>query len=72
MLRKTRASACGRRRVHPASMRPQRNAAENQGQSLVRKVHEHASMRPQRNAAENDESVRLLREEISGFNEAAA
>ncbi len=44
-----------------ASMRPQRNAAENVRSRIMRPMSEDpASMRPQRNAAENDGLYRVL------------
>ena len=53
MLRKTRQAITRPRGAITASMRPQRNAAEN-GDTVTRfKVPDTASMRPQRNAAEN-------------------
>ena len=43
-----------------ASMRPQRNAAENDGMAARRDGGRSASMRPQRNAAENPEIIVAL------------
>ena len=55
-----------------ASMRPQRNAAENAGAvPTVASVY-HASMRPQRNAAENVCSGIWASKPVGCFNEAAA
>ena len=42
----------------PASMRPQRNAAENPALTRVQSRARIASMRPQRNAAENQPTGR--------------
>ena len=53
MLRKTKdGPEAGRRRML-ASMRPQRNAAENLRFRFRLRILRAASMRPQRNAAEN-------------------
>ncbi len=57
MLRKTK---CGYKRLRQAvnaSMRPQRNAAENKVENLQLNFNPQASMRPQRNAAENANNV---------------
>ncbi len=53
MLRKTRGAGSPCRRRFSASMRPQRNAAENIRTHPALGAAEQASMRPQRNAAEN-------------------
>ncbi len=53
MLRKTLGRPRFGGRGEHASMRPQRNAAENHGAHPALGAAEHASMRPQRNAAEN-------------------
>ena len=54
MLRKTPASHRGPDGGRVASMRPQRNAAENLFLMLPFTRVQSASMRPQRNAAENE------------------
>ncbi len=54
MLRKTPGQTNGEIVASLASMRPQRNAAENQESDLRVYLGTVASMRPQRNAAEND------------------
>ncbi len=54
MLRKTGCLAVGLAERHDASMRPQRNAAENRPWSKKSMGDPSASMRPQRNAAENN------------------
>ena len=54
MLRKTCRRAAGPGGEARASMRPQRNAAENLLQKAELRSERLASMRPQRNAAEND------------------
>ncbi len=53
MLRKTTPPRQRPAGVSPASMRPQRNAAENKAFRADRLKPYYASMRPQRNAAEN-------------------
>ncbi len=53
MLRKTYNGQGFRAGVARASMRPQRNAAENEVSAGVMAEAVQASMRPQRNAAEN-------------------
>ncbi len=53
MLRKTRGREDKREFPAPASMRPQRNAAENDTLAVGATAASAASMRPQRNAAEN-------------------
>ncbi len=53
MLRKTRGGARGINLTQLASMRPQRNAAENVDFGTWVMYQSCASMRPQRNAAEN-------------------
>ena len=53
MLRKTPPSGIHSPARRIASMRPQRNAAENWVMAKTVAVTEEASMRPQRNAAEN-------------------
>ncbi len=53
MLRKTKVVAASCCLEGAASMRPQRNAAENARVSRMREQRVPASMRPQRNAAEN-------------------
>ncbi len=53
MLRKTLGVEFGARIVPGASMRPQRNAAENTAFGRGSGSWKKASMRPQRNAAEN-------------------
>ncbi len=53
MLRKTEFRLERRRGVYSASMRPQRNAAENRSDKSGDPTAGCASMRPQRNAAEN-------------------
>ena len=53
MLRKTPEAISIYRLSQQASMRPQRNAAENQGVPRGESEGGRASMRPQRNAAEN-------------------
>ena len=55
-----------------ASMRPQRNAAENKREFLDRNNALLASMRPQRNAAENLGACVQEQRAYPGFNEAAA
>ena len=55
-----------------ASMRPQRNAAENRESVRLAGEHDHASMRPQRNAAENDWKDLYAGKRLMSFNEAAA
>ena len=55
-----------------ASMRPQRNAAENRRASFLIDRDAPASMRPQRNAAENSGSVYAGHGGRCRFNEAAA
>ena len=54
MLRKTLFLVFPFTRVQSASMRPQRNAAENHGNRGRNQPGMVASMRPQRNAAENE------------------
>ena len=56
MLRKTGRNCSIFVGDHNASMRPQRNAAENSDRSVVPSLSARASMRPQRNAAENDDT----------------
>ena len=53
MLRKTGRKSEGHLESGTASMRPQRNAAENKESRVLVWDPEDASMRPQRNAAEN-------------------
>ncbi len=53
MLRKTRSRQLISEIVSTASMRPQRNAAENEDTKMSTEYYLFASMRPQRNAAEN-------------------
>ena len=53
MLRKTRGMQAGQHLAATASMRPQRNAAENKVAESGHAGRAQASMRPQRNAAEN-------------------
>ncbi len=53
MLRKTANASATMSRAHAASMRPQRNAAENENMNTETETEREASMRPQRNAAEN-------------------
>ena len=53
MLRKTARKARTASPAPAASMRPQRNAAENLGEFSLSLADDRASMRPQRNAAEN-------------------
>ena len=53
MLRKTVGDLIFRLLAEHASMRPQRNAAENLSLDTHGRIQEEASMRPQRNAAEN-------------------
>ena len=53
MLRKTTAVSPTTAPLANASMRPQRNAAENSEVISIYRLGQHASMRPQRNAAEN-------------------
>ncbi len=53
MLRKTVTDSRSTSGAVGASMRPQRNAAENGGLSRYDGAYDVASMRPQRNAAEN-------------------
>ncbi len=72
MLRKTRTEKSGLRLGKCASMRPQRNAAENPGFARGAKLRPLASMRPQRNAAENVRPRGAPRDRPPGFNEAAA
>ena len=55
MLRKTPALGCNECADPEASMRPQRNAAENYKMTRTYALTAYASMRPQRNAAENAE-----------------
>ncbi len=73
MLRKTTRRSAVTATVAQASMRPQRNAAEN----LRRRTHpqqqsRRASMRPQRNAAENPGIASAADAAAPCFNEAAA
>ncbi len=72
MLRKTCAPLylpCG---YVEASMRPQRNAAENTTGSNSQTAGRDASMRPQRNAAENNREEKDHASHPHRFNEAAA
>ena len=55
-----------------ASMRPQRNAAENVKIVTFMLLVTSASMRPQRNAAENDYPAKNNLHDTHRFNEAAA
>ncbi len=72
MLRKTADHLHQRTQLSPASMRPQRNAAENFLDAVFPLHRIEASMRPQRNAAENFDPLCDDGELIRGFNEAAA
>ena len=73
MLRKTPKRGAGVRGEAVASMRPQRNAAENlRGERDRGVVRRRASMRPQRNAAENKVPHSAPACRIARFNEAAA
>ena len=73
MLRKTWDPARDRYvLVREASMRPQRNAAENDVLGGTATSQTYASMRPQRNAAENRSDPGILKWTRHGFNEAAA
>ena len=73
MLRKTGAVGECPKETREASMRPQRNAAENRGVSARDgEGFAGASMRPQRNAAENAVAGTTFTMTIDGFNEAAA
>ena len=72
MLRKTTTAGAALAPRAIASMRPQRNAAENATLSAICCSHDDASMRPQRNAAENGVQVTSIRFPSLGFNEAAA
>ncbi len=60
MLRKTAAASRVRLPARRASMRPQRNAAENATRATPWKRLLIASMRPQRNAAENNGAGRIV------------
>ena len=57
MLRKTRKCIQYQPPVLEASMRPQRNAAENIEPLAMEGIGANASMRPQRNAAENERTI---------------
>ncbi len=72
MLRKTGYAGSVERRTQRASMRPQRNAAENKRIGSGCCVGYVASMRPQRNAAENPARRPAMGGHKSRFNEAAA
>ncbi len=72
MLRKTGGvRRCAYARAD-ASMRPQRNAAENPDRMIGAHKPRIASMRPQRNAAENMRMGDTFIYDLAGFNEAAA
>ena len=72
MLRKTAPAAPVVSLHSGASMRPQRNAAENQCCRAVAAGRSAASMRPQRNAAENAGRPATSPSTSASFNEAAA
>ena len=72
MLRKTLQRAHKHLEPGGASMRPQRNAAENIIGLTQRPAESDASMRPQRNAAENNPDAKITLDKRKGFNEAAA
>ena len=61
MLRKTSAPDYVGRVYEIASMRPQRNAAENPSGAITQGASQMASMRPQRNAAENAQNPHRMR-----------
>ena len=73
MLRKTPRRRGGHKCNNVASMRPQRNAAENRTQTTGEAaMATEASMRPQRNAAENIRRSLVRWTGLPSFNEAAA
>ena len=72
MLRKTGAQSEQGAVKDNASMRPQRNAAENVSPELLAAIAWVASMRPQRNAAENPRQFHRETGGAKRFNEAAA
>ncbi len=72
MLRKTRPPNCMPPLPPLASMRPQRNAAENDRRRSAKISEYRASMRPQRNAAENHAVPVVDHAHDLRFNEAAA
>ena len=72
MLRKTEPLPLALPEQIIASMRPQRNAAENAKKRVAKKAAPKASMRPQRNAAENTLARHVHPAGRRRFNEAAA
>ena len=72
MLRKTTCRVFRIVHVAAASMRPQRNAAENLEMIADKQTYNEASMRPQRNAAENAGTTAADAAAHPRFNEAAA